>query len=205
MERLCISRELKFLTFFLTLGIILIKEESFAAAEVVRGDSSQLSPIDISKVFDVKSFGGDRLEFKTKNFESKNIDLPVYSGDLKSLPMTDWRSSKPDFYSKAISLRDFEIKKTAEKWSRQMENQEKTDLFQKASHIDEKQSHLPDRPIEIKQLESPKMIHEKELEILMNRGAEMVPLQQKGGAGLSLPHSKEPPEMKSPPKLEPSK
>ncbi len=184
---------------------------------VVHGDSSQLPKLDPSKTFETKSFGGFDRTFKTKSLEVQAVRLPTYSGDLKSLPFTEWQTPAKDFYTKSLSFPDFEAKSASEKWSQQISLKGEPALRKADSHLDGKQADLPSSSLEKKDLESPKNIGGEELKQLINRGAqgtgaqgttvEVIPVKIGRGLGKTQQDekAKETPETKSLPKSESSK
>ena len=178
---------------FLTMGLTSLHAKN---PKVYRGDASHLPTIDPSKNFEIKTFGGADKEIETHELELKTARLPFYSGNLKSFPTQKWSSSKSDLYSQAINLRDFEIKKSSDEWSRQSSADRKEPAVS-----DESESILATRAaatekpdVKAPNISPPADIKDEELRLLINLGMEFgkVRLGRGFGAvdlkpGVSLP------------------
>ncbi len=192
--------------FWLIMGYIgFLDTLSFAETHVMHGDHSGLPLVDYSKQFDVKFFGGFNKAFQTKSLDMKTINnLPAYSGNLKSLSLTEWQFPRSDFYPKEITLRKFEIKKAAEKWSRQLILKTNPSL-RKDSELNERETEVPPM-IENKEVEPAPTIGGEHLRRLLKQGGELGHVEiGRGFNKISLGgEAKELPEKSSPSKLAPS-
>ena len=156
----------------LTLGLLTVWMPNLHAEgpKIYRGDSSQLPKVDFNKTFDTKIFGGSDKEVETRALETEAINLPAYSGNLNALPMTEWSSSKPDFYPQAISLRDFEIQKTLHDWSRETHDDLKTAILATESDLAARQANTPEAEVKTEEISPPPAIGGEDLKRLINQG-----------------------------------
>jgi hypothetical protein len=154
---------------------------------MVRGDPAQLPEIDYSKQFNMQNFktgtfSGFNRTFATKDIASKTLDLPSYYGNLKPLPLTEWHSSKPDIYSKTLSLKDYQVKKAVDRWSNQLTLREDDDNFVSKSYSGNDKM-VPTSNIESKDVSPGKSVGGQELKDLINRGIK--PEQVRVGHGFN--------------------
>ncbi|MDD2710251.1 MAG: hypothetical protein PHV34_19890 [Verrucomicrobiae bacterium] len=144
---------------------------SHANGQVVRGDSSQLPKIDYTKKFEGKNFDGYNREFKGGSVQFKDVDLPTFSGNLKALPMTEWKSDKPDLYKKNLELKDFEGKKITHFADKDPVQKQEVSLGGKQPSIDSsKAPRIPSTSAGEKQVPTPQSIGGQELKDLINKG-----------------------------------
>jgi hypothetical protein len=176
--------------------------------KVYRVDSSKLPLIDYSKQFKVHEAGMFNKTFETREVEKKILDLPAYAGNLKPLSLTEWRAPKTDAYSKNLEMREFEIKKAVEKWSKIVDfnNEEAYSPKENLSPEAEKKAPLPEDPIESQIVEIPGSIGGEELKNVINKGmkAEEITIGRGFNSKKIGVNFKVQPETKLPPKLESS-
>ncbi len=122
--------------------------------------------------YDVKSLDGYSKEFKTSSIEMKAATLPEYGGNLKSVPLTEWQSSKADFYTKSLSLHDFEIKQALDKWSQPAMFSTETAVSMKNSSMDGRPSEDSSKTFDKKDLPPPYAVKNEDLQNLINYGSE---------------------------------
>jgi len=171
----------------------------------VRGDPSQLPEIDYSKQFNMKKFGtsafsGADRTFSTKEIQSKTVQLPPYYGNLKPVPLTEWNSSRPDVYSKSLSLQGFQIKKAVDRWSTNVTLRE-DEPYHDNSPV--KGDDIQTSDVETKESEPGKNVTGQKLRELINKGIKPEPVKTGRGfnAGyLGEEKAKEQPKTESPPK-----
>ena len=152
--------------------------------KLYRGDASHLPKIDLNKSFETKIFSGPDGEVETRTFESEAVKLPAYSGNLNALPMTEWSSSKPDFYPQTISLRNFEIQKTLHDWSRETHDDLKTAILDTESELAARQANIPEAAVKTEEVSLPPAIRGEDLKrLIIQRGIETGKVQVGRGFG----------------------
>ena len=174
---------------------------------IYRGDNSSITPIDRSKTVEMKTFGGFDRSVQAHSVELKTANLPTYSGSFKSLPATEWKSYRPDFYAKAIPLKIFEVKSAAQTWSRDASVKNDLPVYKPGSDYSKRQINTTDSTVEQGDIPPPRQLSDAEAKELLNHGREAGKVEV--GSGFSRkelgPSFKATPEMKPPPKSEPSR
>lgn len=144
--------------------------------KVYRADSSQLPPIDYSKQFDYENFKGFQKEFEVNNLEMKAARIPEYSGKLERLSMPIFQAGNADAYSKNLDLKEVEVRKAVEKWSRRVSDAGKTlspkisISNEKPSIRDSKNADSYERSIDFESADLPEGLEGEALKRAINRG-----------------------------------
>ena len=167
---------------FLAAGLFWLAASCFAEQPKVYGSKEPYHQEDYDKMFkmefDTKTLGDyNNKEFSTRAIEMKAATLPDYAGNLKSVPLTEWQSSKPDFYSKSLSLREFEVKKAIDTWTKPSELESKSGVPLTRSKMDGKESSDSSKRVEKVDLPPPYAIKGEELQNLINHGSEAPPIK----------------------------
>ena len=180
---------------------------AWAGSTTIHGNADGLPKPDYNKTVDMKSFHGfDRnLEFRMLELEASS--LPLFTGNLKNLPLTEWTGAKVSLYSKTISPRELEINRAIEHWSRLYPATETSPVLQTESPLAGKVADVPNDTIKTPQLSPGAILEAERLRALASQGAETGEVTV--GSGFNkirlTPLFKEPPGTKSPPKSAPSR
>lgn len=142
-----------------------------AGQKVSRGDNSQLPPIDGTKMFDFKSFQGFNREFKVDDVEMKTAHLPAYSGKFRDLPLTQWQSSKSDFYARDLPQRDFRVNSAVDEALREFSLKDNASVASLGNVVESREARLPSENVEGRQLDAPKSIQNEDLKQVINKGS----------------------------------
>ena len=133
-------------------------------------DRSAAPKVDRSKMFKAKTFSQSDQQFDAKMIEKKALKLPKYSANLKSVPLTEWTPTHSDFYAKTLHLKDFEVKRAMEEWSKKMTLRAELSLREANSDFATKEAAIPSPQIETSKTEIRKTLEGEDLRRLINRG-----------------------------------
>ena len=178
-----------------------------AQQKVVHADNSGLPMIDYSKQFDIEGTAGIRGNMESKVFDSKAANLPEYAGKLETLSIPTLQPGHAEGYSHLMKLKDIEIKKAVDKWSRITDADYKdkafsmsaTSVFEKTAVLDERNADQYTKEWTVEAVEQPHTIRPEDLPRVINKGGKTGTVRVGGGfGGQSLDLIKETPERPSP-------
>lgn len=169
---------------------------------MIRGGSEGLPKPDYTKTFEVKSLSGFDWNVDAPLLEMKAAELPVFMGNLKALPLTEWSGARNEIYPKAVSLRELEIKQAIARWSQLTELKQKEAIFQSESEMAAKSAALPSAPVPSPMIFPGPTLKTDDGKPLWGQGVEAGDVTV--GEGFNKvrlsPMLREPPGTKSPPK-----
>lgn len=166
------------LTTFIAVGVTAFAPSTFGQQPTkVYGSSTPYKQEDYDRMlkmeYNTKSLEGYSHEFETKAIEMKAAKLPEYQGKLNSIPLTEWRSPQADFYTKSLSLREFEMKQAVDLWSKPAMYSADPAIPLKASPLDAKDSDVASKEVETRDIPTGEGLSGEQLIKLINKGREV--------------------------------